>query len=39
MIDGRIVMRDRELLTVDEPKAIEDVRELSREIAASVAAG
>ncbi|MCP3997599.1 MAG: amidohydrolase family protein, partial [bacterium] len=37
MIHGRIVMRDRELLSVDEGRAIEDVRELSREIAAFVA--
>ncbi|MCP3997338.1 MAG: S-adenosylhomocysteine deaminase, partial [bacterium] len=39
MIHGRLVMRDRQLLTVDEGRTIEDVRELGREIAASVAAG
>ncbi|MCP3997334.1 MAG: amidohydrolase family protein, partial [bacterium] len=27
MIDGRLVMRDRQLLTVDEGRTIEDVRE------------
>lgn len=37
MVHGRIVMRDRELLTVDETRAIEGVRELSRGIAAFVA--
>ena len=37
MIHGRVVMRDRELLSVDEGRAIEDVRELAREIAASTA--
>ncbi len=36
MIDGRIVMRERELVDVDEERAIGEVRELGREIAASV---
>ncbi len=39
MIHGRVVLRDRELLTVDEGRAIEDVRELGREIAAFVEGG
>ncbi len=35
MIDGRVVMRERRLMSVDEGRVIEDVRELGREIAAS----
>jgi len=33
VIDGRVVMRDRELLTLDEDKVLARAREMAREIA------
>ena len=36
MIGGRVVMRDRKLLTVDEPAAIAKAREYKKSIAASL---
>jgi len=35
IIDGRVVMRDRELLTLDEEEILARAREISREIVAS----
>jgi hypothetical protein len=36
MIGGRVVMRDRKLLTVDEQAAIAKAREYKKSIAASL---
>jgi 5-methylthioadenosine/S-adenosylhomocysteine deaminase len=36
MIGGRLVMRDRKLLTVDEPAAIVKAREYKKSVAASM---
>ena len=36
MIGGRVVMRDRKLLTVDEPAAIAKAREYQKTVAASL---
>ncbi|MGA2101043.1 MAG: amidohydrolase family protein, partial [Candidatus Sulfotelmatobacter sp.] len=36
VIGGRVVMRDRKLLTVDEPKVLEKAREYGKSVKASL---
>ncbi len=39
IIDGRVVMEDRRLLTIDEHEAMERVREIARRIKKSLETG
>jgi 5-methylthioadenosine/S-adenosylhomocysteine deaminase len=36
MIGGRVVMRDRKLLTIDEPKVLEKAREYGKSVKVSL---
>jgi 5-methylthioadenosine/S-adenosylhomocysteine deaminase len=36
LIGGRVVMRDRKLLTVDEPRVLERAREYGKSVSASL---
>ena len=36
VIGGRVVMRDRKLLTIDEPRVLEKAREYRKSVSASL---